>query len=478
MQLPPSKDHDPSAIAEQALNLGITYFDTAPSYNIGQSETNYGPVVAQRRGELFLATKTGDRSYDGTRRSIEQSLRRLRTDHVDLLQIHGVSDRDDLVAWGKPNGVVSAMRKLRDEKVVRFLGVTGHDSADALRRAIEMYEFDTLLTTLNPVSRRRPYREELLAAANGKKMGVIAMKVMGGGNGCLAAGNPSRKVLRPYHDQTDHQVDPSDLVRYSLGLPVSTAVIGIANQAQLSANVAATHASADGPRGAQGAGASHRVAGPRDGGRGARASHVMTTTSWSSNAGISKEAQPIHALDPDFPPIDEPPGDSSCDIGTQLHTDFQRADFDQLVDRATRHPAVRQIDEVEDHPAGLMVQVAIDDAGPFHLQGDGVAGSPAHQRGKQIAVIGEIVATETAIEIGRQETNPVALRRRADDQPRNFGSARAHPGRLGRIDWERRNVGQEHIVAVEGHETLQSAAKSQDVGVVEARPRGLGGAGP
>jgi aryl-alcohol dehydrogenase-like predicted oxidoreductase len=243
MQLPPSKDHDASAIAEQALNLGITYFDTAPSYNNGQSETNYGPVVAQRRAELFLATKTGDRSYDGTRRCIEQSLRRLRTDHVDLLQIHGVSDRDDLVAWGKPNGVVSAMRKLRDEKVVRFLGVTGHDSADALRRAIEMYEFDTLLTTLNPVSRRRPYREELLAVANGKKIGVIAMKVMGGGNGCLAIGNPSRKVLRPYHDQTDHQVDPSDLIRYSLGLPVSTAVIGIANQAQLSANVAATNGS-------------------------------------------------------------------------------------------------------------------------------------------------------------------------------------------------------------------------------------------
>ena len=77
------------------------------------------------------------------------------------------------------------MRKLRDEKVIRFLGVTGHDSAAALRRAIEMYEFDTLLTTLNPVARRRPFRDDLLAVANAKRMGVIAMKVMGGGNGCL-----------------------------------------------------------------------------------------------------------------------------------------------------------------------------------------------------------------------------------------------------------------------------------------------------
>jgi aryl-alcohol dehydrogenase-like predicted oxidoreductase len=243
MQLPPSPDHDPCALAEQALDLGITYFDTAPSYNSGQSETNYGPVVARRRSEVFLATKTGDRSYDGTRRSIEQSLKRLRTDHVDLLQIHGVSDRDDLAAWGKPGGVVSALRKLRDEKVVRFLGLTGHDSAEALRRAIEMYEFDTLLTTLNPVSRRRPFRDDLLAAANRKQMGVIAMKVMGGGNGCLVAGNPLRKVLRPYHDETDHQVEPSALIRYSLGLPVSTAVIGVANPSQLSANVAVAHES-------------------------------------------------------------------------------------------------------------------------------------------------------------------------------------------------------------------------------------------
>ena len=66
MQLPPSADHDPLAIAETALNLGLTYFDTAPSYNNGQSETNYGPIIARRRKEVFLATKTGDRTHDGT----------------------------------------------------------------------------------------------------------------------------------------------------------------------------------------------------------------------------------------------------------------------------------------------------------------------------------------------------------------------------------------------------------------------------
>jgi predicted aldo/keto reductase-like oxidoreductase len=238
MQLPPSADHDPAALAETALELGITYFDTAPSYNNGQSETNYGQVLARRRKEVFLATKTDDRTHDGTLRSIEQSLKRLRTDRVDLIQIHGISLTENLDAWEKPGGVLTALRKMRSQKVTRFLGLTGHESAAKLREAIERYEFDTLLTTLNPVSRRQAYREDLLPVANRRQMGVIAMKVMGGGNGCLVTGNPLKKVLRPYHDDTTHQANANQLIRYTLSLPISVAVIGVASVEQLKANVA------------------------------------------------------------------------------------------------------------------------------------------------------------------------------------------------------------------------------------------------
>lgn len=237
MQLPPSADHDPATLAETALDLGVTYFDTAPSYNNGQSETNYGRVLGRRRQEVFLATKTGDRTHDGTLRSIEASLKRLQTDRVDLIQIHGISATEDLDAWEKPTGVLTALRKLRDQKVTRFIGMTGHESAARLREALERYEFDTILTTLNPVSRRQAYREDLLPAANRKQMGVIAMKVMGGGNGCLVTGNPLKKVLRPYHDETAHQVKPASLIRYTLSLPISVAVIGVASMDQLKANI-------------------------------------------------------------------------------------------------------------------------------------------------------------------------------------------------------------------------------------------------
>lgn len=244
MQRPPSKDHDPAALAEAALNLGIIYFDTAPAYNNGQSERNYGEVLARRRKEVFLGTKTGDRTYDGTMRSIEQSLKRLRTDHVDLLQIHGTTRTEDLAAWGKPSGVLAALHKLRDQKVTRFIGVTGHESAEAMRRAIEMYEFDTILTTFNPVARRRPFRDLVLPLAVAKKMGILAMKVMGGGFGSLAMGNPAKNTGTWYHDETPKQAESQLLIRYALGLPVSAAIIGMASMKQLQSNIAVVSTSA------------------------------------------------------------------------------------------------------------------------------------------------------------------------------------------------------------------------------------------
>lgn len=238
MQLPPSAEHDPVGIAETGLNLGITYFDTSPDYNNGQSEINYGQVLAHRRKEVFLASKTNSRTYDGTMRSVEQSLKRLQTDHLDLLQVHGVSGTEDVAAWGKPDGVMGAFEKLRDQKVIRFFGITGHDNAAKLREAVEMYELSTLLTTLNPVPRRQPFREELLPTAAKKQLGIIAMKVMGGGNGCLVTGNPLQKVLRPYHDQATHQVTSPELLRYTLSLPIAVAIVGVASIDQLKMNIA------------------------------------------------------------------------------------------------------------------------------------------------------------------------------------------------------------------------------------------------
>ena len=171
MKDPPTASFHPAQLAEAALNAGINYFDTAAAYGDGQSERNYGEVLATRRKEVFLATKTGDRSYDGAMRGVEASLKRLRTDHVDLLQVHGVSAKEDFARWDKPDGVMKALHKLREEKVTRFIGVTGHEDAEAMRRAIELFDFDTILTTFNPTARRLPFQQTRPSRGTGEGHG-------------------------------------------------------------------------------------------------------------------------------------------------------------------------------------------------------------------------------------------------------------------------------------------------------------------
>jgi aryl-alcohol dehydrogenase-like predicted oxidoreductase len=235
---PTAKFH-PAELANAALDAGINYFDTAPAYGNGQSESNFGEVLATRRKEVFLATKTGSRSYDGAMRDVEASLKRLRTDHLDLLQIHGVSANEDFARWDKPDGVLKALYKLRDEKATRFIGVTGHESPESVRRAIGLFDFDTVLTTFNPTVKRRAYQELVLPLAAEKKMGILAMKVMGGGLGSLAGGNPIKNDGASNHDEALHQAEAGMLIRYVLGLPISAAVVGMASLEHLRINVAA-----------------------------------------------------------------------------------------------------------------------------------------------------------------------------------------------------------------------------------------------
>ncbi len=237
-EAPTAKFH-PAELANAALDAGITYFDTAPSYANGQSEENYGQVLSTRRKEVFLATKTGNRSYDGAMREVEASLKRLRTDRVDLLQIHGVTEKEDFSKWDTADGVLKALDKLRDEKVTRFIGVTGHESAEAMRRAIELFDFDTILTTFNPTARRLAFQQRVLPLAREKQMGILAMKVMGGGLGSLAVGNPIKNDDVWYHDAAPRQAQAQMLIRYALGLPISAAVVGMGSLEHLKVNIAA-----------------------------------------------------------------------------------------------------------------------------------------------------------------------------------------------------------------------------------------------
>ena len=218
----PDTTEESRAIIDRAIDLGVNYIDTARIYGGGLSEGYIGQVMKRRRKEVFLASKTRDRSYDGSMRSLETSLATLQTDHLDLWQVHNIMLDDDLERIFSRNGAIRALEKAREQKLVRFLGITGHYDPAVLRRGIERYPFDTLLVALNPADRARAsFIDGLLPVAVEKGMGIIGMKVPARGRLLRANGVATMK----------------DAMRYVLTLPVSTVIVGISTLEELEENV-------------------------------------------------------------------------------------------------------------------------------------------------------------------------------------------------------------------------------------------------
>jgi aryl-alcohol dehydrogenase-like predicted oxidoreductase len=178
----------------RAIDLGITYIDTAHSYGDGKSEERIGRVMATRRAEVTLATKIGARKADDARRQIELSLKRLRTDRLDVLHIHALSGPEDLAAIEARGGVLEALLEARDQKITRAIGITCHAAPSALKSALERHDFDCTQMALNAAMARMAegrggmkatpmasggFEELALPVASRKGMGVIAMKVFG-----------------------------------------------------------------------------------------------------------------------------------------------------------------------------------------------------------------------------------------------------------------------------------------------------------
>jgi aryl-alcohol dehydrogenase-like predicted oxidoreductase len=132
-------------VLELLLEHGVNHIDTAASY--GDSELRIGPWMGRHRKGFFLATKTGKRDYQGARDEIRRSLERLRTDHVDLLQLHALIHPDDWDQALSPGGAIDAAVEAREAGLVRFIGVTGHgwNVAAMHRRSLERFDFDSVL---------------------------------------------------------------------------------------------------------------------------------------------------------------------------------------------------------------------------------------------------------------------------------------------------------------------------------------------
>jgi aryl-alcohol dehydrogenase-like predicted oxidoreductase len=238
----PDNEANAVPIVERALDLGVNYIDTAAWYGReGRWSQRYiGKVMKDRRKEAFLATKTHDRSRDGSLRLLEESLRLLNTDYLDLWQIHNLSRMSQVDEIFAPGGAMEALRKAHDEKTVRFLGVTGHADPAVLMEAMRRFDFDTLLLALNAADPHHlSFASELLPMAVEKRMGLIGMKIPARGR-LLSSWTPppvdqQRAVERPAKQGA---LDMQEALYYVLSLPVSTVIIGCDSVEQVEENVA------------------------------------------------------------------------------------------------------------------------------------------------------------------------------------------------------------------------------------------------
>ncbi len=207
----------------RALNLGITYIDTAHNYGNGKSEERIGRILPEWRDKVTVATKLGARQGDEAKRQIELSLKRLRTDRLDVVHIHALSGPEDLAKAEAPGGVLKALYEARDQKIVRAVGISCHAAPAALKTALERHDFDAVQMALNAAGARMAdapggmkatpmaegsFEELALPVAVRKNLGIIAMKVFA-------------------QEQILDAAPVEKLLAYSLSLPVSLASLGM-----------------------------------------------------------------------------------------------------------------------------------------------------------------------------------------------------------------------------------------------------------
>jgi aryl-alcohol dehydrogenase-like predicted oxidoreductase len=198
------------AVIERALDLGVNYCDTAPAY--ASSMDYYGAALGDRRRQIFLASKTADRTRDGSLRILDDSLKRLRTTHLDLWQLHDLRTMSEVDTIFSKQGAIHALIQAREQGRVRFLGLTGHHDPAVLLEAMRRFDFDTVLVALNVADvHRLSFARTVLPDAARRGVAVIGMKVYAAG-ALVAPGG---------------MCTPAEAMHYVLSLPgVSTTIIG------------------------------------------------------------------------------------------------------------------------------------------------------------------------------------------------------------------------------------------------------------
>lgn len=232
-------------LVERALDLGVNYVDTSSIYGGPErwSERYIGQVMKRRRAEAFLASKTKERSRDGSLRMLEESLKLLNTDHLDLWQLHDIGTMADVADVFAKSGAVEALLRAREQKMVRFLGITGHHRPEALMECIRRLPFDCILMALSAADVHHfSFKARLLPLAVEKQMGIVGMKITGRGRLLSTWTPPPLEQQRRSWEGVVIANGPGTIgireaLHHTLSLPVSTVIVGCDSIAQLEENV-------------------------------------------------------------------------------------------------------------------------------------------------------------------------------------------------------------------------------------------------
>jgi predicted aldo/keto reductase-like oxidoreductase len=228
-------------IIERALDLGVNYLDTAARYGGGErwSQRYIGQVMKRRRKQVYLASKTHDRTRDGSLKLLDESLKLLNTDHLDAWQLHHVNTRSDVEAIFAKGGAIEALQRAREQKMVRYLGVTGHADPEVLMECLRRFPFDQILMAVNAADvHHLSFIERLLPMAVERQMGIIGMKIPARGR-ILSSWKPGTGGQSSWEGTAKGPgtLTMREAMYYVLSLPVSTVIIGCDNVAQVEENV-------------------------------------------------------------------------------------------------------------------------------------------------------------------------------------------------------------------------------------------------
>ena len=208
-------------IVAEAFDRGINYFDVAPTY--GNAQERLGPALEPYRKKSFLACKTTKRDKAGAKAELEESLRLLRTDHLDLYQLHALTKMDDLETALGPNGAMETYVQARKEGKVRFIGFSAHSVETALE-AIKRFDFDTILFPLNFVLfSQANFGPQVLEAARQKGMGILALKSMAKG-AWPEAQKKNHPFSKCWYEPAALPEQASMGLRWTLSHPITAAV--------------------------------------------------------------------------------------------------------------------------------------------------------------------------------------------------------------------------------------------------------------